>query len=127
MQAEGLRLKPYRDTVGKLTIGYGRNLDDNGITQTEAEVLLDHDLYEAEKSCIRHFEWFEGLSELRQRVVAEMVFNLGLAKFKEFKRTIAAIKAKDYQAAAQQMLESKWASQVGIRAKRLAEWMRDGH
>lgn len=127
MQAEGLRLKPYRDAVGKLTIGYGRNLDDVGISKLEAEVLLDHDLHDVEMACRALFGWFDALSELRQRVVVEMAFNLGIAGFSAFHKTIAAIEARDYELASRQMLASKWAKQVKGRAIRLAELMRDGH
>ena len=67
MAAEGLRLKPYRDTVGKLTIGWGRNLEDNGITKLEAEVLLDHDLAAAELECRRAFPWPRTRSRARCR------------------------------------------------------------
>lgn len=126
MAAEGLRLKPYTDTVGKLTIGYGRNLDDVGITQLEAEVLLDHDLATAEAECRTAFDWFPLLTDRRQRVVTEMVFNLGLTKFRGFHATIAAIQARDYARASRQMLSSKWAKQVKGRAVRLAEAMKIG-
>lgn len=126
MAAEGLRLKPYTDTVGKLTIGYGRNLDDVGITQLEAEVLLDHDLAQAERECRKAFEWFPLLTDRRQRVITEMVFNLGLSRFRGFGRTIQAIKAGDYERASRQMLSSRWASQVKGRAVRLAEAMKAG-
>lgn len=126
MQAEGLRLKPYTDTVGKLTIGYGRNLDDVGITQTEAEVLLDHDLAQAELDCRKAFDWFPLLSDRRQQVVTEMVFNLGLTKFQKFVNTIDAIKRRQYDRAAKQMLASRWAEQVKGRAVRLADAMRHG-
>jgi lysozyme len=126
MQAEGCELKPYRDTVGKLTIGYGRNLDDVGISKLEAEVLLDHDLLSSEMECSQKLAWFNTLNEARQRVVVEMVFNLGLPRFLGFAKTINAIRARDYVAAASQMLDSKWATQVGQRAHRLANTMRRG-
>ena len=126
MQAEGLRLKPYRDTVGKLTIGYGRNLDDVGISTLEAEVLLDHDLADCELVCRREFAWFSDLCERRQRVVVEMVFNLGLTGFKGFHNTIAAIASGEYLDASRRMLQSKWSRQVKGRALRLASMMRDG-
>lgn len=138
MQAEGFRQFPYFDCCGKpyrecvctrkgfLTIGYGRNLDANGISKLEGEVLLDHDLYQAETGARTSFDWFEALSERRQRVVVEMIFNLGAMKFRGFGQTIAAIKAKDYVKASMQMLASRWAAQVGSRATRLAKMMRDG-
>lgn len=126
MQAEGCVLKPYLDTVGKLTIGFGRNLDDVGISRLEAEVLLDHDLASAEMECKKAFDWFASLNDKRQRVVVEMVFNLGLTKLKKFHNTIAAIEARDYDRAARQMLASKWAAQVKGRAVRLAEAMQRG-
>lgn len=126
MAAEGCVLKPYRDTVGVLTIGYGRNLDDVGITKLEAEVLLDHDLLAAEMSCAK-LAWWDSLNDARQRVVVEMVFNLGMTRFLGFAKTINAIRARDYGTAAVQMLDSKWARQVGQRAQRLADTMRRGH
>lgn len=127
MLAEGFRSKPYRDTVNVLTIGFGRNLDHVGISKLEAEVLLDHDLAAAEMQCKDAFPWFMALNDARQRAVVEMVFNLGLAGFSGFKRTIAAIVSHRYTDAASHLLESKWAGQVGARAHRIAETMRRGY
>ena len=123
--------KPWRECVcarkGQLTIGWGRNLDGKGLSKLEAEVLLDHDLYDAEQDARRSFDWFASLSERRQSVIVNMVFNLGVTRFRGFGQTIAAIKAGDYTKAAMQMLASRWAAQVGSRATRLAKLMRDGH
>ena len=126
MAAEGLRLKPYLDTVGKLTIGYGRNLDDVGISKLEAEVLLDHDIASAEIECRKTFVWFPDLNDARQRVLVDMAFNMGLTKLLTFRRMLAAVAERDYAGAAEQMLASKWAAQVKGRAVRLAQVMRDG-
>ncbi len=126
MSHEGLVLKPYRDTVGKLTIGYGRNLDDVGITKLEAEVLLDHDLAQAETECRRAFPWFPTLSDARQRVLVNMCFNLGLTRLKTFTRMLSAMADHDYVTASVEMLTSKWAAQVKNRASVLAKMMRDG-
>lgn len=137
--AEGFRARPYldccgkywRDCVcarqGKLTIGYGRNLDDVGISESEAEVLLHHDAFTAEQNAIRAFEWFPSLNDGRQRAVTELIFNLGLSKFTEFKRTIAAISQGTYRAASEYLLDSLWAKQVGpTRSTRIARTLRDG-
>lgn len=139
MGAEGFRSHPYFDCCGKpyksctcarqgkLTIGYGRNLDDVGISKLEGEVLLDHDLYTAESTAGRMFDWFAPLSELRQRAITELIFNMGPAKFRGFRQTIAAIKAKQYAAAALNLLDSLWKEQVGpTRSQRIARYLKDG-
>ncbi len=123
---EGVRARPYRDTVGKVTIGVGRNLDDKGLRPKEIEFLLDNDVEEVLSEIAKTLPWFDGLSEKRQLVVADMVFNLGITRFLDFKRTIASIASGKYTIAADQMLESKWARQVGVRAKTLAGMMREG-
>lgn len=124
---EGLRLKPYRCTAGKLTIGVGRNLDDKGITEAEAMVMLDNDIRAITRALSETFSWFIFLDNVRKAVVVSMVFNLGLGGFLKFKNTIAAIRDKDWNKAADNMLQSKWAEQVGQRAFELAEMMRYGH
>ena len=123
---EGLRLKPYRDTVGKLTIGVGRNLDDMGITRGEALYLLGNDINRVRLELIKIVGWFLTLGTVRQTVLIDMVFNLGITRFKRFKKLIRAIEARDWEKAATEMLDSRWARQVGRRATELARMMRDG-
>ena len=123
---EGLRLKPYRDTVGKLTIGIGRNLDDVGISQDEAMHLLDNDIARTTAALDKAIPWWRSLNDVRQRVVVNMAFNLGVAGLLGFKNTLAAMQAGRYADAAGGMLASKWATQVGERAKRLAAMMAKG-
>ena len=123
---EGLRLKPYVCTAGKLSIGYGRNLDDMGITKEEAEYLLENDIERTIRACRDAFGWFDTLTEARQSVVSSMIFNMGLAGFKKFARTIAHIEAAHYDEAAREMLDSLWAKQVGSRAVELAQMMKEG-
>ena len=123
---EGLRLKAYRDSVGKLTIGVGRNLDDKGITEDEALYLLATDIAEVCEDLDRSLSWWRGLSENRQRVIANMCFNMGIDKLMGFKNTLKAIQESRWQDATQGMLDSKWASQVGVRAERLAQMMLNG-
>ena len=123
---EGLRLKPYTDTTGHLTIGYGRNLTDVGISLDEARMLLRADLAYAEHQVLEAFPWAEYLDPVRQAVLVDMCFNLGIGRLEGFRNTLSAIKAGDYAAAAEGMLASKWATQVGQRAHRLAKMMREG-
>lgn len=119
---EGYRSKPYRCSAGKITIGYGRNLEDVGVNESEAEILLINDYNAAEDEASK-FSWFEGLSDVRREVVIMMIFNLGYPRFTGFKKTIAALAAGDYESAASEMLDSKWAAQVGLRAFELSAMM----
>jgi len=64
---------------------------------------------------------------VRQRVLLDMAFNLGISGLLKFKRTLKAIRAKQYEKAAEMMLDSRWATQVGQRAKRLSKMMATGH
>ncbi len=121
---EGFRSKPYLDTVGKLTIGFGRNLDDVGISMYEAERLLKNDVTKVRERLIKELPIFLELSPVRQAVLENMAFNMGLDGLKRFKKMIAAVNASDYKRAANEMLDSKWAQQVGNRAIELAEQMR---
>ncbi len=123
---EGLRLKPYTCPAGKLTIGYGHNLDDNGITEDIAVRLLDSDLMAAERDVRSKFTRFYKLNEARQFVLVDMAFNMGIAKLMTFKKMFAALAKDEYPTAAREMLNSKWAVQVGNRAKTLAEIMKSG-
>ena len=124
-EGEGLRLKPYRCTAGKLTIGYGRNLDDVGITKEEAELFLKNDLEKAEKDAEK-FSVYSKLNQTRKDVLIEMVFNLGYSRLSNFKKMFEALEKGDYDEAANQMLDSSWHKQVGKRAERLAYFMRIG-
>jgi lysozyme len=123
---EGLRLKPYLDSVGVLTIGVGRNLRDVGISEDEATYLLDNDLDRATIGVLNAFPWVLDLSDVRKAVLVNMCFNLGIGGLAGFVRTLESIEDGNYGLAAEQMLESKWARQVGARAIELSEQMRLG-
>ncbi len=122
---EGLKLKTYLCTAGKTTIGVGRNLDDNGISKEEALFLLRNDIETCKQEASRFF-WYEALSSVRKDVIVSMIFNLGLYRFSRFKNMIKALESKDYPEAARQMLDSKWATQVGNRAIELSKMMEKG-
>lgn len=122
---EGLRLKPYKDSVGVLTVGYGRNLEEIEITEIQANEWLLDDVFSAEEELEAAYPWVNNLSEKRQRVLVNMSFNLGLTKLMKFKKMWAALEKGDMNDAAEEMLNSKWANQVGKRAEELAKMMRD--
>lgn len=124
---EGLRLKPYKDTTGHLTIGVGHNLDAKGITLAQAMEWLDEDMDQAESEMLKWIPWAASLSEPRQGVLINMIFNMGIYNVLEFKRTLAHVQAGRFAEAAKGMLDSKWAEQVGNRAIRLAKVMEFNH
>lgn len=122
---EGLRLKPYKDTVGETTIGVGRNLDDVGITEYEARYLLENDIGVAMSELDREISWWRGLEEPAQRALVNMCFNLGWPRLSRFRGMLGALEAHDYPNAAEEALDSRWAAQVGDRAHRIADLYRE--
>ena len=132
---EGEVLHAYQDHLGYWTIGVGRLIDKRrggGITHDEAMHLLRNDVARFSAELDRALPWWAGLSDARRRVLLNMAFNLGVGSTNPpkgllaFRNTLAAIKSRDYEAAARGMLASKWATQVGARAVRLAVLMRQG-
>ena len=123
---EGLSYLPYRCSAGALTIGYGHNLEARGISKEVAELLLKQDLEVAEKQVKNAFIWWPKLDDARMGVLVEMCFNLGISGLVGFKKMLSAVEAGDYQTAAQEMLDSKWARQVKGRAVELAKIMQTG-
>jgi len=123
---EGLRLKPYEDTAGKLTIGVGRNLDDVGLTEEEAGYLLENDVGRSMVDLDRNAPWWRSMSDARQRALVNMCFNLGWPRLSQFKNMLAALEAGDFVRAAAEALDSRWARQVGRRSARIAVRIREG-
>ena len=133
---EGIRLFPYCDKTGKrfkstsecgkLTIGIGRNLEDRGITKDEALYMLENDIMYVKDKLEESLWFFNELDNIRQEVLINMAFNLGLAGLLKFKNMIKALEKKDYTKASEEMLNSKWANQVKNRAKELAHAMKYG-
>lgn len=153
---EDLRLRVYRCTAKKLTIGIGRNLEArrrcsdgstaigitpaetkalgvtvasatrDGITRDQALGLFANDIAGCEKDLDRSLPWWRTLSDVRQRVLLNMCFNMGIVVLLGFKNTLQMMQSGRYADAAKGMLASKWAGQVGARADRLAAMMRAG-
>ena len=117
----------YLDSEGYLTIGIGHLIDKKkggSIPDFIIDALLEYDIEQKEQDLDHYLPFWRNLSNARQRVLLTMAFNLGVGSLMGFKRFIAALRATDYNAASVEMLDSKWARQVGKRATRLAEIMR---
>jgi lysozyme len=123
---EGLELKPYQCTADKLTIGVGRNIEDRGITEDEARYLLKNDIKIVEDELLEKKPVVAGLDAVRQRVLVDMGFNLGIPTLLKFQNMWAAIEEEDFERAAEEAMDSRWAKQVGRRAERLCQAMATG-
>ena len=145
--AEGLRLQVYKDTLGIDTIGIGRNLEDRGIskeeldwmdypsidhvyewgiTEADAVYLATNDVQIVEEELLRAHPCVEDLDAVRQLVLVDMAFNMGVPRLCKFKKMWAAVECGDYPTAAKEMLDSRWATQVKGRATKLANAMHNG-
>lgn len=123
---EGRRRRLYKDTVGKLTIGVGRNIEDRGLRDDEIDLMLSNDIDEAIGIARALIPTFDKLDDVRQEVVTNMALNLGMTRLGGFKQFIGALVRFDFQRATTEMMDSKWYEQVGDRGKRLAYAMREG-
>lgn len=122
---EALRLKPYKDTMNKTTIGWGRNLQDNGISVEEAQFLFDNDMKRCRKD-LSQYAWYQIQPTPVKDALLNMCFNLGINKLTGFRKMITALINRDYTTAAIEALDSLWAKQVGQRAKDIAVQIREG-
>lgn len=135
---EGLRLKAYDDRTGRAlqpgtelrgnpTIGVGRNLTGLGITKHEAHYLLDQDIERVSRELFNQLPWFESMDSVRQEVLANMCFNMGISTLLTFRGMLAAISHHRWEHGANALLDSRYAQQVGRRAMILAGALRRGH
>jgi len=122
---EGIELKPYKCTSNKLTIGIGRNLEDVGISEHEAEFLLMNDL-DTYMTAAKSYNWYAGLNDARKAVIVNMLFNMGQTNFNKFLKMKQALDVGDHAEAGKQMLDSKWAKQVKGRSEELSKQMETG-
>lgn len=122
---EGFRSRPYYCTAQKLTLGYGRNLDDVGISEQEAEILLINDLTECRAGVKRNID-IRFCNSVQVDALVNMAYNLGLSGLLAFKKMIRELEAGNFPEAANEMLDSRWASQVPSRAEELALQMVTG-
>lgn len=124
---ENYRQFPYTDSTGHLTVGIGRNLTDRGISTTEAFYLLDDDVQYFVGKLNYFLPFYSKLNEYRQIALVDMCFNLGIQGLLNFKEMIIAFEHNDYEKAADEMLNSKWAEQTKERATCIANIIRTGN
>jgi lysozyme len=122
---EGVRLKPYTDTVGKLTIGAGFNLTDVGLYPEEVDFILANRIAKL-RAELAPFQWYSALDSVRQGAIENMAYNVGLPSLLHFPHLIAELAKQDWVAAAREMRDSIWAKQVGDRAVRLEHQILSG-
>ena len=126
-QHEGKRKFPYKDQFDNITIGIGRNLSGAGLSNDEILYLYGNDVQNAIHDAYKVFgEYFNTLSDARQEVLIEMIFQLGINRFRKFKETIEYIKSGEHEAASREMMNSTWAQQVPKRASELSKLYKKG-
>jgi len=126
---EGVETHAYTDSVGKITIGVGRNIDPNqglGLSEEEISFMLGNDIDRVEDELYANFKWIIHLTEARYDAMVNICFNLGLPRLLKFENALAAMEAEDYNLAAIEFLDSRWAKQVGHRAIELALMIETG-
>ena len=123
---EGTRTEIYSDSLGIPSIGIGHNLRNKPLSQHVIDMIYAEDIEDVIQELDKHLPWYISLSENRQRVLANMCFNLGINGLLGFKNTLSALQSGAWEQAAQGMLSSKWARQVGQRAVRLAQMVQEG-
>ena len=124
IEHESLKLMPYHCTAGKLTIGVGRNLDDRGISQATAEQMLEEDIDIVLDELAKALPFWEELKWNYKESLVDLAFNMGVPRLMMFKRMLAAIEADEPEKASAELLDSRYASQVGKRAQNIAALLR---
>lgn len=125
---EGRKAKMYLDTANppRWTIGVGFNLSDRALPDSIIEALLDWCIADVQHDLDRALPWWRTMSDARQNALANMCFQLGIARLLKFKNTLALLQAGRWDAAATEALDSDWARQVPARAKRVTDLIRLG-
>lgn len=126
LRDEGCSRVPYKCPAGFWTIGVGRNLEANPLSDDEIALILDNDIDRARTAANEIFgaTWFEQQEEHRQLGIINLIFNLGKSGFMQFKKAIGAMLRGDWDTAANEILDSRYAEQVGERAERVAKLLR---
>ncbi len=126
---EGVKTHAYKDHLGYVTVGVGRCLEEGigvGLSEDEIEYLLLNDIKRCNNELQKAFDWFSELDEVRRDAMINLCFNVGLPRLRGFVKALAAMEAKDYEEAAKEFFDSRWATQVGNRAVEVCAMIRTG-
>jgi len=126
---EGVRTHAYKCSANMITVGVGRNLDENGglgLSEDEIDYLLANDITRVKNELADTYFWFNGINEARQDAMIDICFNLGLTRLRGFVNALEAMSREQFDIAADEFMDSRWASQVGNRAVRVTEMIRTG-
>lgn len=125
---EGVRTHAYKCSANMITVAVGRNIDENGglgLSVDEIEYLLENDIKRCKRELIS-FPWFAEIDSVRQDALVNLCFNLGMTRLLGFKNALTAMSVGDYDKAADEFMDSRWAEQVGSRADEVCEMIRTG-
>ena len=123
---EGRRTRPYVDTVGKITIGIGHNLTDNGLPDFIIDLLYEHDMKGVIQNLDTNLSWWREQPENIRNALMDLCFNMGIGGLLGFHRFLQALKDKNYLNAAMELQDSRWFQQVGFRGPELVNQVRNG-
>lgn len=127
---EGNKQFPYTDSVGKLTIGIGRNLTDVGLSQAERDYLLNNDVARSVRDLDKNVPWWRQMTDARQRALCNMCFNMGWGDgtngLSSFKNSLELLRLGKYEECGEMLKKSKWYRQVGARADRIITLIKVG-
>ena len=126
---EGVRTHAYQCTANMTTVGVGRNIDEDGglgLSIDEIEFLLANDIRRCKQELIA-LPWFPEIDSVRQDALINLCFNLGMTRLLGFKNALTAMSVGDYDLAADEFMDSRWAKQVGSRANEVCEMIRSGN
>lgn len=121
---EGEKLEMYKCSMGYRTIGVGHNLDSKPISERVSRLMLEDDIEDAIADCERNISFFGNLDDACQEALVNLCFNMGIAKLMQFKKTLAYLRDGQREKAANELLDSRYASQVGYRAVEVASMIK---
>ena len=126
---EGVETHAYKCSSGKTTVGVGRNIEAGsgpGLSNNEIDYLLANDVERVNKELVNTFSWYKDLDIVRKDAMTDLCFNIGLPRMMGFKKALAAMAIEDYETAAAEFLDSRWAKQVGSRSVTITDMVRSG-